>query len=45
MLRYDRATGFGVVVQAPTTLGWSNLEIVAFAEGVKVTANARQANG
>jgi hypothetical protein len=45
MLRYDRANGFGVVIQAPTSLGWSSTEIVDFAEAVQVTPNARQANG
>jgi hypothetical protein len=45
MLKYDRAIGFGVVVQAPTSLGWTNAKIVDFAEGVQVTPNALQAGG
>jgi hypothetical protein len=45
MLRYDRAHGFGVVVQAPTSLGWSNPEIVDFAEQVRVTPDALQGRG
>ena len=40
MLSYNTANGFGVNIQAPTALGWDDQEIVAFAEGVKVTANA-----
>ena len=45
MLRYDRPSGFGVVVQAPSSLGWSNNQIVDFAEGVQVTPNALQGRG
>lgn len=45
MLRYDRPHGFGVTVQAPRALGWSDDELVSFAEGVHVTPDARQANG
>jgi hypothetical protein len=45
VLKYDRANGFGVVVQAPTSLGWNNSQIVDFAEGVTVTANALQGHG
>ena len=45
MLRYDRVRGFGVVVQAPTSLDWSDTEIVDFAEGIHVTPDALQARG
>ena len=45
MLKYDRATGFGVVVQAPESLGWDEAQIVNFAEGVQVTPNALQGCG
>jgi hypothetical protein len=45
MLSYNTANGFGVDIQAPTALGWDDQEIVAFAEGVKVTANAVHTEG
>jgi hypothetical protein len=40
MLNYNTPNGFGVNVQAPDSLGWSDAQIVAFAEGVQVTAHA-----
>jgi hypothetical protein len=40
MLRYNDPNGFGVDIQAPATLHWSDQQIVQFAEGVHVTGNA-----
>lgn len=45
MLTYNTANGFGVNIQAPDALGWDDAQIVAFAEGVKVTANAVHSHG
>lgn len=39
-LNYNTANGFGVNIQAPDSLGWGDAQIVAFAEGVTVTAHA-----
>lgn len=39
-LTYNDGDGHTVVVQAPAQLAWSNTQIVSFAEGVHVTANA-----
>lgn len=44
-LNYNTVNGFGVNIQAPDALGWSDAQIVAFAEGVKVTANAVHSHG
>jgi hypothetical protein len=40
MLSYNSANGFGVVIQAPSSLDWTTTQIVDFAQGVQVTANA-----
>jgi hypothetical protein len=45
MLTYNSPNGFGVVVQAPDTLHWSDTQIVDFAQGVQVTANAVHTHG
>jgi hypothetical protein len=45
MLTYNSPNGFGVVVQAPDTLHWSDTQIVEFAQGVAVTANAVHTHG
>jgi hypothetical protein len=45
MLRYNDPSGFGVDVQAPLQLHWSDAQIVAFAEGVHVTGNAVHTHG
>jgi hypothetical protein len=39
-LTYDDGSGHTVVVQAPDQLRWTSAQIVSFAEGVHVTANA-----
>jgi hypothetical protein len=39
-LTYNDGSGHTVVVQAPDQLRWSSAQIVSFAEGVHVTANA-----
>ena len=39
-LTYNDGSGHTVVVQAPDLLRWSSAQIVSFAEGVHVTANA-----
>ncbi len=44
-LRYTDARGFGVDIQAPLALHWSDAQIVAFAEGVHVTSNAVHSRG
>jgi hypothetical protein len=45
MLTYNSPNGFGVVIQAPSSLDWTSTQIVAFAEGVQVTANAVHTHG
>lgn len=45
MLRYDSPDGFGVDVQAPAQLNWTDAQIVSFAEGVHVTGNAVHSHG
>jgi hypothetical protein len=40
MLRYNDPNGFGVDIQAPLALHWTDAQIVRFAEGVHVTGNA-----
>jgi hypothetical protein len=44
-LTYNNASGFGVVIQAPAALNWSDSQIVAFAEGVHMTSDALQGSG
>lgn len=44
-LTYNSPSGFGVVIQAPELLHWSNQQIVAFAEGVHVTNDAVPSKG
>jgi hypothetical protein len=44
-LTYSDPAGFGVVIQAPVALHWSDDQIVAFAEGVHVTSDALQGVG
>jgi hypothetical protein len=45
ILSYNAPGGFGIDIQAPSTLGWGAAQIVAFAEGVHVTANAVHSHG
>jgi hypothetical protein len=45
ILNYTAPNGFGVNIQAPDALGWNDAQIVAFAEGVKVTSNAIHSHG
>jgi hypothetical protein len=45
MLRYNATNGFGIDIQAPAELNWSDDQIVAFAEGVHVTGNAVHSRG
>ncbi len=45
ILSYNAPNGFGIDIQAPSTLGWGAAQIVAFAEGVHVTANAVHSHG
>jgi hypothetical protein len=45
MLRYNAANGFGIDIQAPADLHWSDDQIVSFAEGVHVTGNAVHTHG
>jgi hypothetical protein len=45
MLIYNTPNGFGVNVQAPSSLHWSDAQIVEFAEGVQVTSNAVHTRG
>ena len=44
-LRYTDPRGFGVDVQAPAALHWSDAQVVAFAEGVHVTRDAVHSRG
>jgi hypothetical protein len=44
ILSYDTDT-LGVVIQAPAQLGWSNDQLVAFAEGVHITHAALPGRG
>jgi hypothetical protein len=44
-LTYNDAGGFGVVIQAPAPLHWTNQQLVSFAEGVHVTSNAVASRG
>jgi hypothetical protein len=45
ILNYNAPNGFGINIQAPDSLGWDDAQIVAFAEGVTVTANAVHTHG
>lgn len=45
ILRYNDPNGFGVNIQAPTELGWTDAQIVQFAQGVHVTGNAVHSHG
>jgi hypothetical protein len=45
LLRYNSANGFGIDIQAPPALHWSDAQIVAFAEGVHVTGDAVHSHG
>ena len=45
LLRYNDPNGFGVDIQAPPALHWTDAQIVAFAEGVHVTGNAVHTHG
>jgi hypothetical protein len=45
MLTYNSPSGFGVNVQAPDSLHWSDTQIVDFAEGVQVTSAAVHTKG
>jgi hypothetical protein len=44
-LAYTDPQGFGVVIQAPPTLNWSDDQLVSFADGVHVTGNALPSHG
>lgn len=45
MLRYNASNGFGIDIQAPADLHWTDSQIVSFAEGVHVTGNAVHTHG
>jgi hypothetical protein len=45
LLSYNTPNGFGVNIQAPTALGWSDADIVTFAAGVQVTDHAVHSAG
>jgi hypothetical protein len=45
MLRYNDPKGFGVDIQAPQQLHWSDQQIVDFAQGVHVTSDAVHSRG
>jgi hypothetical protein len=45
MLRYNDPNGFGVDIQAPADLHWTDDQIVAFAVGVHVTGDAVHTHG
>jgi hypothetical protein len=44
-LTYNDPAGFGVVIQAPPTLNWTDDDLVSFAEGVHVTSDALPSHG
>jgi hypothetical protein len=44
-LNYNTASGFGVDIQAPALLNWSDAQLVAFADGVHVTSDAIPSRG
>jgi hypothetical protein len=44
-LFYEDGAGNLLQVQSPEVLGWTNEQLVRFAEGVHVTANAQQTRG
>jgi hypothetical protein len=45
MLRYNDPKGFGVDIQAPANLHWTDQQIVSFADGVHVTSDAVHSRG
>lgn len=45
VLTYADGEGHFVQVQSPSVLGWTNDQLTQFAEGVQVTANAKQGRG
>jgi hypothetical protein len=45
MLSYNDPGGFGVVIQAPASLNWSDQQLADFADGVHVTGNALPSHG
>jgi hypothetical protein len=45
LLRYTTPDGHAVDVQAPPSLDWTDDQIVAFAEGVQVTADVGTTHG
>jgi hypothetical protein len=45
VLTYTDADGRFVQIQAPKALGWATDQLTRFAEGVEVTANAKQGRG
>jgi hypothetical protein len=45
LLRYTTPDGHAVDIQAPSSLHWTDDQIVAFAEGVQVTANVGTTHG
>lgn len=44
-LSYEDGDGHFVQIQYPEVLGWTNDQLVSFAEGVQVTAEAKQGRG
>jgi hypothetical protein len=44
-LAYNDPGGFGVVIQAPATLNWTDDQLVSFADGIHVTGNALPSHG
>jgi hypothetical protein len=44
-LAYNDPGGFGVVIQAPPTLNWTDDQLVSFADGIHVTGNALPSHG
>jgi len=44
-LTYGDGEGHFVQIQSPVILGWTNEQLVSFAEGVHVTADAKQGRG
>jgi hypothetical protein len=45
MLRYNDPQGFGVDIQAPAELHWTDQQVVDFAQGVHVTSDAVHSRG
>ncbi|HEX3825290.1 MAG TPA: hypothetical protein VHV79_12570 [Mycobacteriales bacterium] len=44
-LTYNDAGGFGVVIQAPASLNWTDQQLADFADGVHATGNALPGHG